>query len=117
MEFPSELEEWIKKAKKPRGELYGNDFEAGYHNGARAMAEHLMPLVEALEFYRKQQHIHDYGGTNFTPNGECCPHYSEPETVSGEPMNYYEGHGDYGFEDGSFARKALESVGLGGESD
>lgn len=44
------LEKVIEESKSPRGKLYGIDFEAGYHNGARFMLdEYVVPLVEAMK--------------------------------------------------------------------
>lgn len=64
-------------------------------------------LVAALNFYANGEHFIDHGGANFTPDGSCCPFYQDAENPSGEPVNYLEGHGDYGIEDGTIARKAL----------
>lgn len=74
----------------------------------KTLEERVEKLRAALGFYGDKHHIHDHGGSNYTDNGECCQYYSEPDTVSGEPANYFEGHGDYGFEDGSIARVALK---------
>lgn len=109
----------MKRLEKIRDELakkYCEDETYRYYSfnkGFDACKDILMPEIEkltiALVQYASGDHINEYGGTNYTPNGECCPHYAMPETVSGEPANYLEGHGDYGFEDGSIAKLALAS--------
>jgi hypothetical protein len=70
---------------------------------------------KALQFYSDGDHFVDHGGTNYTPDGSCCPHYAEAENPSGEPVNYLEGHGDYGLEDGSIARQAILTASKIGE--
>lgn len=80
------------------------------HSAYGALQAKLAEAQAALEFYANGEHVHEYGGSNYTEDGKECPNYAEPESVSGEPANYREGHGDYGYEDGSIARAALAKL-------
>lgn len=96
---------------------HNHHVQAGYIQGFQDCADLLLPLVEALEFYKSGEHFYEQGGRNYTEDGQDCSCYFEPENPSGEPLNYLEGHGDYGYEDGSIARQALNTLAqkLGGE--
>lgn len=65
-------------------------------------------MADALKFYADCSHFEQ---DNSEPPE--CEKQSEAETVSGEPQNYFCGHGDFTFEDGSIASTVIEKWGLG----
>ena len=72
------------------------------------MKARIKELEECLRFYANGNHFEDMGGNNYTPDNSECPHYADADNVSGEPINWLEGHGDYRVEDGSFAKICLD---------
>lgn len=106
-----ELEKVIKKTQEtnfyvPKHGAMEEFLVAMGKNGAELLASYRR-AIEVIQFYAAEEHF-EYAPAH--SEEEECPQESDPETVSGEPINFLCGHGDFTYEDGSIAREFLKEV-------